>query len=320
MTDTPSYERELSELRGKLTTVSADLDHLQRDLASLQHLPEELRRLRQRQDEHAERADRTDHNLDELAEELHRTRQAMDKLADRVRWLWQHASRTDNTEFADFDRLVTELGPLADTAERGRAAAAELLPGHRRTALQALLDRQQTLLHDRAIHRASVIAAARTLTTTGRTDPEHTRAATALTDAADAERTCASALEELRPRATQARIDLKSDEARRAQHAETITQGEQADQTLRQRLYTHLADALHRHVMMPAWFETRLGPLAPATGTEEWMDLAIDVLAYRITHRITDPVLALGPRPSDTPARIHAQRQSIEDALDDLRP
>lgn len=51
--------------------------------------------------------------------------------------------------------------------------------------------------------------------------------------------------------------------------------------------------------MLPVWFVTVLGPAPPADATQERLDLAVDVLVCRITHRITDPVVALGRAPHD---------------------
>ncbi|MGI5485060.1 hypothetical protein [Streptomyces lavendofoliae] len=34
--------------------------------------------------------------------------------------------------------------------------------------------------------------------------------------------------------------------------------------------------------------------MAPPRRGEEWLETALDVLAYRVTYQVTDPVLALG--------------------------
>ncbi|MGW7673741.1 hypothetical protein ACWGJX_42690 [Streptomyces sp. NPDC054775] len=49
--------------------------------------------------------------------------------------------------------------------------------------------------------------------------------------------------------------------------------------------------------LLPVWFVTALGPMAPSRNANDWMDAATDVLAYRVTYRITDPVIALGAPP-----------------------
>ena len=51
--------------------------------------------------------------------------------------------------------------------------------------------------------------------------------------------------------------------------------------------------------MMPDWFSRDFGPTRPADGTQEWMDTAIEVFAFRLTYGITDPAVALGSPPSE---------------------
>ncbi len=43
----------------------------------------------------------------------------------------------------------------------------------------------------------------------------------------------------------------------------------------------------------------RWGRCAPADDTERWMETAADLVAYRITYRVGDPVVALGQRPGE---------------------
>jgi hypothetical protein len=44
---------------------------------------------------------------------------------------------------------------------------------------------------------------------------------------------------------------------------------------------------------MPSWFDTAFNLAPPADGTLEWLDTALDVLAYRMTYGITDVVITL---------------------------
>ncbi len=39
----------------------------------------------------------------------------------------------------------------------------------------------------------------------------------------------------------------------------------------------------------------------PANRTAEWRDAAVELVLYRITYEVTDPVLALGPAPPGGP-------------------
>ncbi|MFE1876423.1 hypothetical protein ACFW9N_37115 [Streptomyces sp. NPDC059496] len=62
-----------------------------------------------------------------------------------------------------------------------------------------------------------------------------------------------------------------------------------------------LSNALTGTNLLPMWFTTALGPMAPARRAEEWLET---VLAYRVTYQVTDPVLAFrsAPDASQAPA------------------
>ena len=72
---------------------------------------------------------------------------------------------------------------------------------------------------------------------------------------------------------------------------------QRANTKLRLRLRSRLSDALSGAELLPVWFVTAFGALAPSRNANDWMDAATDVLAYRLTYRITDPVVALGTPP-----------------------
>ena len=60
---------------------------------------------------------------------------------------------------------------------------------------------------------------------------------------------------------------------------------------------------------------TVLGPVPPAHKTQEWMDLATQVLAYRITYEVTDKVVALGPEPDRRVPRRTAWHRELTTGL-----
>ncbi|WP_052411413.1 hypothetical protein [Streptomyces sp. NRRL S-118] len=58
--------------------------------------------------------------------------------------------------------------------------------------------------------------------------------------------------------------------------------------------------------------------MAPPRRAEEWLETALDVLSYRVTYQVTDPVLALGSTPdaSQTPrraARFNELKRDLRD-------
>ncbi|MEU2930794.1 hypothetical protein ABZ636_38175 [Streptomyces sp. NPDC007251] len=67
-----------------------------------------------------------------------------------------------------------------------------------------------------------------------------------------------------------------------------------------------LADSIRDRAVMPVWFVTVLGAVPPANKTQEWLDLATQVLAYRVTYDITDQVVALGPEPDEGASKHHS--------------
>ncbi|MFE0205342.1 hypothetical protein [Streptomyces sp. NPDC058985] len=59
------------------------------------------------------------------------------------------------------------------------------------------------------------------------------------------------------------------------------------------------------------WFVTVLGPVAPTRKTEDWLEAATSLLAYRIT----DQVLALAGQPDDDDPGRDQWRQELTEAL-----
>ncbi|MEU1569152.1 hypothetical protein ABZ504_54445 [Streptomyces mirabilis] len=86
---------------------------------------------------------------------------------------------------------------------------------------------------------------------------------------------------------------MEADDALRAKNAKVIDAGQRANTKLRLRLRGRLSDALSGTELLPVWFVTVLGPMAPSRNANDWLDAATDVLAYRVT----DPVVALGAPP-----------------------
>lgn len=81
-------------------------------------------------------------------------------------------------------------------------------------------------------------------------------------------------------------------------HAATIAEGEQAKVVLHRKLRQRITDAIGDRALFPAWFTTALGYSPPAEGTTQWIAAAAELIAYRITYAVTDPAVALGPRPA----------------------
>ncbi|QDO04966.1 hypothetical protein FNV62_52840 [Streptomyces sp. RLB3-17] len=80
-------------------------------------------------------------------------------------------------------------------------------------------------------------------------------------------------------------------------------------------LRSRLADAVRERALLPAWFVTVLGSAPPARSTQKWLETATEVLLYRLTYDITDQVVALGERPSDTAQRRRAWYEKLRKDL-----
>lgn len=102
--------------------------------------------------------------------------------------------------------------------------------------------------------------------------------------------------------AQQARAALDQDDALRETKASLLEESDKAEKELTALLRGCLADAIRDRSLMPMWFVTVLGAVPPTEKTQEWMDLATEVLAYRATYQVTDTVVALGPETDDIPS------------------
>ncbi|MFH8411367.1 hypothetical protein ACH4FX_42420 [Streptomyces sp. NPDC018019] len=110
-----------------------------------------------------------------------------------------------------------------------------------------------------------------------------------------------------------AQAALAWDDSLRQAKASLIEQGDKAQRKLNWLLRGRLADAIRDRALLPMWFVTVLGPVPPAHKTQEWMDHATEVLAYRVTYGITDQALALGAAPEKyVPRRTEWHRELIK--------
>lgn len=78
-----------------------------------------------------------------------------------------------------------------------------------------------------------------------------------------------------------------------------------------------MADAVSTRALLPTWFVTVLGSAPPARETQKWLETATQVLLYRLTYDVTEQVVALGNKPSDTDRH---RREWHDQLIKDLRP
>lgn len=314
----------------------SDSDSLSRDVRLLDHavdeLRDDLRRLDDRID--TELTDlRSDHDvrLDRIAADLADTTDTADsaataaaRLADRVEWLSRYIRLGHGATETDLDTVAEETVRDLTASAAGRHAASTLLPADRRHTLQATIDAAERTRDHWQDTTDTLLAASRALTKTPLDAPNPTALQPAAVRgparryraAVTEHRAATAALDNATVPADRARHALSADDRQRAARRPTITAGETADTRARTRLRTRIAEALSSEALLPEWFVITLG-FRPThgTATSTWMDLATDVLAYRITYGITSHSDALGPDPTndpsqpDDPERVHWHRR-----------
>ncbi len=134
-----------------------------------------------------------------------------------------------------------------------------------------------------------MLRAAKVLATTQAGDPKRKAAELDFKRAAPKAQETHSRIATLRSNAREARTKLEADDLQRAKNGTAIEAGQRADTKLRMRLRSRLSEAISRTDLLRVWFVTAFGPLPPSRNTNAWLDAATDVLAYRITHQVTDP-------------------------------
>ncbi|MCX4428882.1 CopG family transcriptional regulator [Streptomyces mirabilis] len=283
-----SLQHGLSEARSHLSDVEdavGQLEDIPRRVDSLEY---DLREVK-------EETDRVDNDLGDRISEVDGS---VDRLATRVAALERYLRQAEGAVVVDLDEdRGGELHALAVTVNKGLDARAGLLADYERSRLQLAGAHLKHALEERGRHRAAVLRAAAVLATTPAAAPERKAAELDFKASAPKAREVHNRIGPLRTSAEQARQKLEADDALRAKNAKVIDAGQQANTTLRLRLRSRLSDALSGAELLPVWFVNAFGPMAPSRNANDWMDAATDALAYRVTYRITDPVVALGAPP-----------------------
>lgn len=295
----------------KLSSHDSTLGRLDRELSSLrgtvddlenEDLPRKLRQLQYEMEEGSSALSQIRSDLEDATSDVGDHARQIKKLTDRVAWLERHARQNPDTAIADFDDSTMSLHAVADTVQRGLAAESTLLTVSQRNAHTHTRSRYTTALKQRDDTHQQVVDLCGVLASTLPQQKEHQDAAAALEEAVTAARASAKPLPQLAAAAAKAKEEIADDDASRRERAKVIDAGTKAHKRLRWELRGHLDDALVGEEMLPTWFITVLGPLPPARDTQKWMEAAVEILAYRSTYKVSDPVVALGDERSSYPA------------------
>ncbi|MEU5836324.1 hypothetical protein ABZ820_22020 [Streptomyces diacarni] len=284
---TGGVEHELHSLRSKLGEVE-DLDYELSDIrGDIRSLEDDL---------NTARNDLTELDND-VRGHIRDTDQALKRLTGRVQALEAHLLAAGGAPLADLDTIDPEWKKLARTAIHGWHVRSGLLPTHQREAHRQKIREYEGAVEERDEHRKKVVEAAGFLASQPRTSREFKQAVWDFGMSRPLAETHEQRAQKLAGPARTARAALAQDNTLLQAKASLIEQGDKAERKLNWLLRGRLADAIRDRALLPMWFVTVLGPVPPAHKTQQWMDLATQVLAYRVTYGITDQAVALGPAP-----------------------
>jgi hypothetical protein len=233
---------------------------------------------------------------DRANREFGRSRRALRQLAGHTRWLETRIRLDQHVEPVDLEAVDGELTELVARVHESRNLRARLLTPVQRAEQQQLADDFAELEKAAAEHRHAAVASSRALATVlvggGRQRRNAAGYRRRRRDGTElAERIAAG-----RPAAQQAQAALDADE-RRIQEYHTHS-GANAGAEIAEHLRARIDAAVRASALFPAWFTiTELGHQPPAERAAQWRDTATSLLLYRITFRVTDPTVALGPPP-----------------------
>ncbi|MEU1036319.1 hypothetical protein ABZ402_48420 [Streptomyces mirabilis] len=251
----------------------------------------------------------------ELRDRVSDTERTINRLVEQVRLLEGQLLASGGVQLADLDTFSKDQRALARSRERGRQARSTLLSDHDRTTFQIRLRHRRETAGELRAHRTTVVDAVGTLLATRYGSRSRAEAADKLGQALVGERGLRQGLDRESRLAEEAESALAVDATTRAEKQSVIAAGAKAEQRLTLGLRSRLADAVRERALLPAWFVTVLGSAPPARSTQKWLETATEVLLYRLTYDITDQVVALGEKPSDTAERRRAWYEKLRKDL-----
>lgn len=273
----------------EIEQLTRDLDTVTRNLDTA---TEELGELRIRTDGLDETVETLDHDMRDIRHEHTR---ALDSLRRQVQHLERHVRSSAGAVTAEL-ATTSELRKLAERAEHGKNLESQQLDSVERAiklrAVQAWTDwqtRQKQTCQ-------AIVAASRGIAETTPQARDRRSAVTAYRTARSEIVDLQNSRDQIRAAANTAQSELDDDAEQTRRASADITRGRQADTTLRAKLRTQLTDAIDQGHLLPVWFSTVLG-MSPPADAEHWLQTGVELLAYRATYKITDPVIALGTPP-----------------------
>lgn len=227
-------------------------------------------------------------------------------IGQQVQWLQRQIMATGAAETYDPDEASAASRTLAARVEEAELLRDRLLPDDRRRQLEGVVGEFATWRRRWRQQADEALAASAILAETRPGESRHSQGRRLFSAARGQLDRLTRLHDPLAERARQAADRLQADDAERDRSGAQIEAGESAWRTLETRLRTALAEAVDRGAMFPTWFTATLGLAPPADALQSWLDTATDLVAYRITYRVTSPVSPLGDRPpADASLRRH---------------
>jgi hypothetical protein len=228
----------------------------------------------------------------------------------------QYATQDDlarlGLEPIDPDRLDGDLQDLVVRVHEARDLRGRLFSPQQRAEHQKIVDDFGALEKTAGEHHRAAVAASRTLATVvvGGARQRRTAASYRRRRRQGAQAHDIVAVE--RPRAELAKSALAEDERRQQQHRGHP--GTNAGAALAEHLRARIDEAVRVGALFPAWFTiTELGHQPPAGRAAQWREAATSLLLYRLTYRVTDPTVALGPEPEQSdPSRVEWHTRLVQ--------
>ncbi|MFE1927507.1 hypothetical protein ACFW91_33755 [Streptomyces asoensis] len=313
------YGYEIRSLDSRIDDLETGLESLKTSFGYVDDLEYELRKIRSDVSDADDKADDVRNSIEDLEGvvrgQIADTDRALKKLTARIQVLEANLAAADKMPQADFDSFPASWRTLGELAGKSREARTMLLTPAERQSHSSSIRSYQEAVEQRDEQYSTVLTAAKSLATTAYGTTQHKQAAQAfLTSRQQADHFTRLAGQRA-GLARRAQTALTQDRETRAHHAELIKEGEQAQKKLHWKLRMRISEALRNRALLPMWFVTVLGPVAPARDTESWLEAATSVLAYRVTYNITDHVLALGEQLEDDHPGRDQWRQELSKTL-----
>lgn len=224
-------------------------------------------------------------------------------ISQKVEWLMENVPTIADAPVCDLDGDVdATMADLAATVEQGEQFQDQLLDSASHTEMTAAIERHAEWSRMLDHQQSTVLTLSEAIV--GDDEASATRSGDDFPGAWQA----LLELEQDGPRlaktAQLARERLAADAQVRRAHLKDLDAVGPAWQELTRRLRTLIDSAVEEHALFPAWFRNSLGLAPPPAAPTRWFELAVEILAYRITYQVLSDESPLGdPPPDDASAR-----------------